>query len=306
VFESIISTRHRAASCLSMWPLAAALGIAVASLAGCSSSEAEGPTQVVAKVSNQEITELQVNQALERQAGLKPDQVEATSRKVVAALVEQEIVVQKARELKLDREQRVVQKIEAAKRDIIARAYLDRIAEGSAKPSANEVRAYFEKSPALFKARRIYGFQELTVEASAEQRSGIESQLKALKSPSDLEAYLKAKQIPARIENTTVAAENVPLALLERVATLKVGQGLIVPAPNGLRIVLLVAAQDSPVTEEQARPAIETFLLNQRRRETVEKELASLRSASQVEYLGKYADMAASAVPAAKSALASK
>ena len=38
----------------------------------------------------------------------------------------------------------------------------------------------------------------------------------------------------------------------------------------------------------------------------VDKELASLRSASQVEYLGKYADMAASAVPAAKSALASK
>ena len=283
-----------------MWPLLAALSVVAISLSGCGKSEDTGPTQVVARVSSEEITELQVNQALERQAGLKPDQVEAASRKVVTALVEQEIVVRKARDLKLDREQRVVQKIEAAKRDIIARAYLDRIADGSAKPSTNEVRAYFERNPALFKERRIYSFQELTVEATAEQRGGIEAQLKALKSPSDLVAYLKANKIPARAENTTVAAEHVPLPLLERVSTLKAGQGLIVPVANGLRIVLLTAVQDSPVAEEQARPAIEAFLLNQRKRETVDKELASLRSASQVEYLGKYADMAASAVPAAK------
>jgi len=212
----------------------------------------------------------------------------------VAALVEQEIVVQKARDLKLDREQRVVQRIEAAKRDIIARAYLDRISEGAAKPSANEVRAYFEANPALFKERRVYALQELAVEASAEQRSGIESQLKSLKSPRDLEAYLKSKGIQARVENSTVAAENVPLALLERLSKLKAGQGLIVPAPSGLRIILLASTQDSPVTEEQARPAIEAFLLNQRKRQSVEKELASLRAASRVEYLGKYADMAAS------------
>jgi EpsD family peptidyl-prolyl cis-trans isomerase len=247
-----------------------------------------------------------VNQALERVAALKPDQVEAASRKAVAALVEQEIVVQKARDLKLDREQRVVQKIEAAKRDIIARAYLDRIADGTTKPSAGDVRDYYEKNPALFKDRRIYSFQELTVDASAEQRSGIEAQLKSLKSSSDLEAYLKARQIPARIQSSTVAAENVPLALLERVASLKAGQGLIVPVPSGLRVVLLAAVQDSPIVEEQARPAIEAFLLSQRKRQTVEKELVALRSATQVEYLGKYADMAASAPTTVRAAGAGK
>lgn len=276
-----------------------ALVAGVAMLAGCSSKDAAAPTQVVAKVSGEEITEIQVNQALERQPGLKPDQVEPLSRKVVAGLVEQEIVLQKARELKIDRDQRVVQNVEALKRETVARAYLDRIAEGAAKPTPAEQQAYYDANPALFKQRRVYTFQELSVQVSDAQRAAIEAQLSALKSPAELEAYLKAQNIPARSERSTVAAEGVPLAMLQRIAGMKAGQGLILPAAGGLRIVLLLGAQDSPVSEEQARPAIGAYLLNQRKREVVEKELASLRTASKVEYFGKYADMAASGAGAA-------
>jgi EpsD family peptidyl-prolyl cis-trans isomerase len=272
-----------------------ALLVAASVLAGCGNKDVSGPTQVVAKVGGEEITELQVNQALERQQGLKPEQLEPVSRKLVSGLVEQEIVLQKARDLKIDRDQRVVQNVEALKREVIARAYLDRIAEGAAKPSPKELQIYFDENPMLFKQRRIYTFQELSVKVSDEQKAGIETQLAALKSPADLEAYLKAQQIPTRSERTTAAAENVPLPVLQRVATLKPGQGLIVPANGGIRILLLVSAQDSPVTEEQARPAINAFLMNQRKRQVVENELASLHKGAKVEYFGKYADLAASA-----------
>lgn len=274
-----------------------ALLAAAAVLAGCGNKDASGPTQVVAKVSGEEITELQVNQALESQPGLKPEQLEPVSRKLVRGLVEQEIVLQKARDLKIDRDQRVVQNVEALKREVIARAYLDRIADGAAKPSPKELLTYFDENPMLFKQRRIYTFQELSVKVSDDQKAGIEAQLTALKSPAELEAYLKAQQIPTRSERTTAAAENVPLPVLQRVATLKPGQGLIVPANGGIRILLLVSAQDSPVTEEQARPAINAFLMNQHKRQVVENELASLRKGAKVEYFGKYADLAASAAP---------
>lgn len=279
--------------------------VIAASLAGCGAKDSAGPTQVIAKVSGEEITELQVNQALERQPGLKPDQVEPVSRKVVAGLVEQEIVLQKARDLKLDRDQRVVQNVEALKREVIARAYLDRIADGATKPTQKESQAYFDENPALFKQRRIYTFQELSMQASDEQRAEIEAQLGSLKSPGDLDAYLKAKQITARTERTTVAAENIPLPLLQRVSGLKVGQGLIVPTSGGLRVVLLLGVQDSPVSEEQARPAINAYLLNLRKRKAVEKELSSLRAAAKVEYFGKYADLAASGAAPGAAASAS-
>lgn len=283
--------------------LVCALIAITAALSGCGSKDsAAGPTQVIAKVSGEEITELQVNQALERQPGMKPEQVEPLSRKVVTALVEQEIVLQKARELKLDRDQRVVQNVEALKRETIVRAYLDRIAEGAAKPAATEVQTYFDENPALFKQRRVYSFQEFSMQVSAAQRADIEAQLTSLKSPAELDAYLKAKEITARTEKSTVAAENVPLPLLQRVAAMKPGQGLIVPANGGLRILLLLGAQDSPVTEEQARPAIGAYLLNVRKRQAVEKEMAALRSGAKVEYFGKYADLAASAAAPAASA----
>ena len=271
-------------------------------LGACGGADSSTPTQAVAKVSNQEITELQLNQVLERQTGLKPDQVDAAQRKALANLVDQQLLVQKAQELKLDRDQRVVQAIESAKRDLIARAYLDRVAEGATKPTPEAVRQYYQDKPALFKERRIYSFQELNVNATPEQRRDIEEQLKLLKSPADLEAYIKAKQIPVRAEQSTVAAENVPLPLLERLGSMKRGQGLVLPTPTGLRIVLIANLQEAPVAEAQARPAIEAFLLNEQKRKTVEKEITSLRAATKVEYYGKFADMPASA--AARSAAA--
>lgn len=266
-------------------------------LAGCGAKTASGPTQVVATVAGEEITELQVNQALDRQQGLKPDQVEPVSRKLVAGLVEQEIVLQKARNLKLDRDQRVVQNIEAAKRDVIVRAYLERIAEGAAKPSAKEIQTYFDDNPALFKQRRIYNFQEVSVQVNDSQKKGIEEQLTSLKSPAALDAFLKDQKIPARSERTTVAAENIPLPLLQRVSSLNAGQGLIIPANGGMRIVMLLSAQEAAVTEDKAASAISAFLLSQRKRQAVEKEVADLRTNAKVEYFGKYASLAASGVP---------
>jgi hypothetical protein len=56
------------------------------------------------------------------------------------------------------------------------------------------------------------------------------------------------------------------------------------------------------VTLEQAKPAIEQFLLNERRRELIAKELKDMRAAARIEYLGKFAEGAASAAAAAASA----
>ena len=276
--------------------------VVAAALAGC--GNAADPTQVVAKVGADEITELQVNQALERQPGVKPDQLDAARRKLVSGLVQEEIVLQKARELKIDRDPRVVQMVEALKRDVLARAYLDRIAEGATKPSPKELQAYFDANPMLFKQRRLYTIQEFSVKVSDGQKAGIEAQLAALTSPAELEAYLKAQQIPSRSERTTAAAESLPLPVLQRIGALKPGQGLSVASNDGIRILLLLGTQDSPVTEEQARSSINVFLMNQRKRQVIESELAALRTSAKVEYFGKYADLAHPAVPPAAPASA--
>jgi EpsD family peptidyl-prolyl cis-trans isomerase len=274
--------------------LASLAVMGAALLAGCS-QKGHDASQVVAQVGDAEVTELQVSQLLERQPALKADQVDAYSRKMVSGLVDQEIVLQKAGEIKLEREPRVMQNIESMKRELVVRAYLERIADGATKPTEKDVQAYYDANPELFASRRIYTFHEVSMKVSEAQKKEIEAQLSALKSPAELDSYLKTKGVSANARQSTVAAENVPGTMLKRLATLNPGQGLIVAANDGLHVLLLLGTQDSPVGIDQARPVITGFLLKQRQQHAVEQELASLRGAAKVRYFGKYADMAASA-----------
>jgi EpsD family peptidyl-prolyl cis-trans isomerase len=264
-----------------------------ATLVACGGA-GSGNSQVVATVGGDEITETQVNHALERQANLKPEQVESASRQAVSGLVEQAIVLQKAHDLKLDRDERVMQNIEAMKRELIVNAYVSRIADGAGKPADKDIQAYFDDNPVLFSQRRIYTFQELTADAPEAQIKKMEADLTQLKSAPEIADYLKTRQIPVHSTQTTLPAENVPQALL-------VGQGVIVSNGDGLRILMLLAARESPIAEDKARPAILAYLSTQNKRQAIQKELASLHATAKVAYFGKYADLAASAPAAAAS-----
>ncbi|MDP1097953.1 hypothetical protein Q6288_28135, partial [Klebsiella quasipneumoniae] len=72
------------------------------------------------------------------------------------------------------------------------------------------------------------------------------------------------------------AAEQLPLASLDNIAKMKDGDSLLSPNPNGLTVLTLVGSRSQPVDEERARPAIEAFLLNQRRAEAIQKDLKAL------------------------------
>ena len=263
-----------------------------------------GGSQVVASVGRDEITETQVNNALQRQQGIRPDQVAQASRKAVSNLVEQTIVMQKARDLKLDRDERVMQSIEATKREVIVGAYLDRIADGAGKPSDKDIHAYYDENPALFGQRKIYTFDDVVVDVAPAQHKEVQAQLSRLRSALEIGDYLKSHQIPARSTHQTQGAESLPMLLLKRVAILTPGQGLIVSNDQGLRVLLLDAIRDAPLSEEQARPAIVAYLTTQSRRQAVQKELASLQAGAKVAYFGKYADLAASAPATSASGVA--
>ena len=272
---------------------------AAAVLAACGGDKGgEKASQTAAKVNKEEITVHQINFVLQRQPGLKPEQAEAASRQVLERLIDQELAVQKAQEQKLDRDPRVVQQIEAAKREIIARAYVERVGESVAKPSKEEIAKYYADKPALFKERRIYSLQELQIEAKPEQFEAVRAKLSASKSLNEFIEFLKAGEFRFNGNQAVRAAEQLPLANLDAIAKLKDGDSVLSANPNGLTVLFLVGSRSQPVTEEQARPAIEAFLLNQRKTEVVQKDLKALREGSKIEYVGKFAQPA----PAAASA----
>lgn len=273
---------------------------ALLALAACGGEKSPPATQVAAKVNKEEISVHQINFVLQRQPNLKPEQAESAGRQVLERLIDQEVAVQKAQEQKLDRDPRVMQELEAARREIIARAYVGKVGEAVSKPTPEEIRAYYDSKPALFAQRRIYTLQEVLVEADAAQVAALQERLAGFKSLQELGDYLRQQKLPARSSQNTTAAEALPMHLLERFATLKEGQTTFTPVPRGVRLVTVLQTRDAPVTEEQARPAIEQFLLNERKRRAVEQDMKSIRTAAHVEYVGQFAAPA----PAASAASA--
>jgi EpsD family peptidyl-prolyl cis-trans isomerase len=218
---------------------------------------------------------------------------------VLERLIDQELALQKANDLKLDRDPQVVQQLEAARRDIVSRAYFEKVGAGASKPSAEEVKKYYDDNPALFSQRRVYQLQELLIEAPPDRVPALRTQLQDAKNVGEFVEYLKKNDYRFSANQAVRAAEQLPLATVGTFAQLKDGQAMLSPTPTGAQVVVLVASRSQPVDEERAKPAIEQFLVNERKRKIVADDLKALRAAAKVQYMGKFAEGAASAPVAA-------
>ena len=257
-------------------------------------------TQTAAKVNKEEITVHQINAVLQQQRGLKPEQAEEAGRRALERLIDQELAVQKSAELKVDRDPRVLQALEAARREIIARAYVVKIGEGATKPAPAEIKAYYDANPALFKDRRVYQLQELTIEAAPEQIETLRAKLQAAKNIGEFVEYLKASNIKYVANQAVRAAEQLPMVALPALAKMKDGQAMFNTTPTGAQVLVLAGSRAQAVDEERAGKAIEQFLLNERKRKIVADDLKALRGAARIAYAGKYAASAPAAAEVEK------
>jgi EpsD family peptidyl-prolyl cis-trans isomerase len=279
--------------------LALALVATAVLLSACGEKKDAAASQTAAKVNKDEVTVHQINFVLQQQRNLRPEQAEAASKQVLERLIDQQLALQKAEETKVDRDPRVMQQLEAARREVIARAYLEKVGEAAPKPTPEEIKKYYDEKPALFSQRRIYQIQEIGIEAPADRLPELRAKLAAAKNINEFVEYLKASGLRFSGNQAVRAAEQLPLNSLEALAKMQDGQAMVVPTPTGAQVVVLAGSRMQPVTEEQARPAIEQFLVNERRRKLVEDDLKAMRTAATIEYVGKFAEGAPAAGGAA-------
>ena len=279
----------------------------VAGLAGCGNKESAKPAgQIAAKVNSGEISVHQVNYILSRTpAASKPEAGPKLRREVLDRLIDQELAVEQAVEKKLDRAPDVLMTIENARREILARAYVEQIAAGLPKPTDAEAKEYYAAHPQLFAERRIYSIQEIVLPPSEGIAKQLGEMLQGGASMEDIANWLKGKNIKFVAGGATRAAEQVPLELLPKIHPLKVGQGLILQSPQSVTVMKLVGAQSVPVAEDVALPRIQQFLGNQRASEAAKQEFKTLKANAKITYMGEFADASpstAGATPASGAA----
>lgn len=285
-----IATRLQSARSPAIPILAVILATGV--LSACGGAKDKSASQVAAKVNTEEISVHQINFLVQRQSGVRPDQAEAARRQALERLIDQELAVQKAEQLQLERDPGVLMALEAAKREVLARAYADRLVQAVSRPSREDVAKYYGAHPALFKERRVYQLQELFVEGKGDKTDDVIAALKAAPTAEGMATWLKKNDIRFAANQAVRAAEQLPLADLESLSKLRDGESLVRKTPSGLQVIVVAGSRSEPVDEARATPAIEQFLLNERKRDLLESERSALRGAAKIEYVGSFSNQA--------------
>lgn len=262
------------------------------SLTACGNKDSSAPaTQVAAKVGSEELSVHQINQVLSRSnaAATSPEATKVMSREVLEKLIDQQLAVSKAIENKLDRSPETVAAIEAAKRDILSRAYLQKIASAQPKPTPEDGQKYYTEHPQLFSQRRVFNIQEIVAPVSAGLVEQLRGMATAGKPIEEVAAFLKGKDIKFNGGSATRPAEQVPLELLGKVHALKDGQSMVLETPQTVTFLRLASSQSAPVDQKTALPRIEQFLANQRATEAIAADIKQLRASTTITYMGEFA-----------------
>ncbi|MBL8430723.1 MAG: EpsD family peptidyl-prolyl cis-trans isomerase [Dechloromonas sp.] len=251
--------------------------------------EKSATAQVAAKVNGGEVSVPQVNSVLQRTPNIPADKADAARRQVLESLIDQELAVQQAVESKLDRMPNVVQAIESARREILARAFIEQKVSKEGKPSAEEVTKFYGEHPELFANRKIYRLEEVAFAATPEIIADVKAQLGSGKSVADTVNDLKARGVEVTGGISVKAAEQLALDLLPRLAQAKDGQVQMLDNQGRAVIVTVLASKSEPMDEAKAKPFIENFISNKQKTDMARSAIKALREKAKIEYAGEFA-----------------
>ena len=270
-------------------PCASALLVCAAVLAACGAGTSGGDAQIAVKVNKGEISIHQVQSILQRQPRqIAGDRTETASARVLEVLIDQELAAQAARAERLDNDPRVVQAIEAARRELLAHAFQERIGEKAAGPSSDEIDRYYDSHPQLFAQRRMYMLQEAAVDPAA-NTARVQAVVERARSAEELVAGLREAGVRHSIRLLAQAAEDLPLTLLESLSAMDEGRSVLVTAGGVARIITVLYAHKAPIDRRSSNNAIGTYLMTERRSQLVAQTMKQLRGEAKIEYMGSFA-----------------
>lgn len=271
-----------------------ALAVSVMLAAGCSGESKPAATQIVARINNDEISVHQVNNAMPMMPQATPETMAVARRGVLDKLVNQQLAVQQAIDLKLDRSPEVMMQVDASRREILARSYVNHLVASMPSPSPEEARKFYDAHPELFAQRRIYVLQEISLRNPPPPITELRK-LAADKSMADIAIELKQKDIAFTGSSGTRVAEQIALPVLMEIAKLQDGHTGVIETPDLTAIIHVQASKLVPANEAMALQTIPKYLKNEQAKAAIKVNLESLKSKAKIDYLNEFASGAPNA-----------
>lgn len=264
--------------------------LALTSLTACNkSSNQYTSTQSVAKVDDAEITMHQINQMMKGAQNVSAENVDATRHQILEKLIDQQVIIEKAKKENLDRSPEIISAIESAKKEILATAYLEKLVANNSKVTDSEIKQYYLEHPALFSKRRVYNLQDIGSAKNANTYTILNEEVAKQKSMLEIVDILKAKNIEYSAGVYTRSAEQLPLNILPKLENLKVGETVVLEASNTIHVMMLAGAEEAPIDVATATPFIRSYFTNTRAKKIVADKIKQFRKEAKIEYLGAFA-----------------
>lgn len=257
----------------------------MAAVIGCSESGPKENTQVAAKVNDQEITVHQLNLAIGAmgEKALKADK-ESLQTAVLNNMIVQTLMEQEAEKADLDREPYVMQAMEAAKRRVLASAYLQQIATISPSITQEDIQKYYSANTDLFANRKLFVYEQVTVQSGSDNFDAVNKKVRQTESLEDFTQWLQKEAIPYNLLTQAKTSENISQNMLKPLSTLDVGQVGFLSLDDGFVVIEVKDKQPKPVELEMAAPAIKQHLQKQQQTSQIQQTVSSLKSAALIEY----------------------
>lgn len=279
--------------------VAAALVMALG-MAGCGDKEkASSPSQVLAKVNGKEITVLQLNYLLAQNQRLDKAQ-QQSKQKLLDDLIQQELLVQKAEELKLDRNPNVLQAVEFAKRQVLAQAVAGQVLGKVKDPADSEIKKFYDAHPLVFADRKFYNLSVFVIKADA-LNPAVGEQLNKSTNGDETTKILKAAGINYTATESKAPAELLPEPVLNQLQKMNVGDIVQIKEGSNLLMMQLKGSEAAPVDLATAKPAIVNRLKQESMQTVGSDTLEDLKKKAKIEYLQKFDEPAAAASQAVES-----
>lgn len=263
-------------------------------LNGCSEeNKSHSSSQVAAKVNDDEITVHQVNQLMRKvntpvEEGVSQQEM---ANKILDKLIDQEILLQEAKKMNLDRDIEVLSLIEEAKRKILVDAYLNRMLQGEKSVSDEDIKRYFEANTKYFTNRKVFSYTQVLIPATADEQNALAEKVKEFNDVDAFTKFLDEQGKPYKMTFESKGSENLSAPLLEPMYAIKPGDIGFLKLSDGLLMIKLTQVNDQPVTYEEAQLAIKRFLAGQQQKQASEKMVEKLRENAKIEYVGDFSSI---------------
>ncbi|XLZ72528.1 EpsD family peptidyl-prolyl cis-trans isomerase [Massilia sp. SR12] len=265
-------------------------GLLVLLVSACGNKAEQKPGQALASVNGEEITVMQLNDELAR-ANAPAARQEAARKQVLESLIDRQLLIGEAAKESVDRDPRVLQAIERSRALILAQAYMQKRIGTPAKPSVEEVEAYYSQNPQFFSQRKQFEMREIIL-PTREVGDELKAVMEKTRSLDEVAAWLDARKVKYQKAQLSRSGSELPPELSAKLMALAKDQLFIVREGERSMLVTITDIRPAPVELEAARPQIEQYLVAKKGKEAAEQEVKRLRASAKIAYINQPAPVA--------------